>query len=100
MLLDNHECYQMGPYHFRIGNSLIRYIDILDKYFGYIPMLHYWKHYDLVELMLRKFTNVFVMHPEKFTMESSYNKNYYYDLLMNFNRKYDLGFEPIIEKLN
>lgn len=99
ILLDNPECYQMGPYHFRIGNSLIRYIDILDKYYGFIPMLHYWKHDDLIELMLIKFTNVFVTHPEKFTMKSSYNKSYFYDLLMSFNQKYDLGFEHIIEKL-
>jgi hypothetical protein len=99
VLLDNPECYQMGPYHFRIGKNLIFYIDILGEYYGFIPMLLHWKHYDLIELMLIKFTNIFAMYPEKFTMKSSHNKNYYYDLLMSFNQKYDLGFESIIEKL-
>jgi hypothetical protein len=99
VLLDNPECYHIGPYHFRIGKNLIRYIDVLDEYFGFIPMLYHWKHNDLIELMLIKFTNVFVTHPEKFTMKSSHNKNYYYHILMSFNQKYDLGFESIIEKL-
>ncbi len=87
----------------REGEMFLFYLPKLLKndelFSGFLPKLYQIKQLELFSILINKFVDMINTYPQNFDTEGMYSKSYYYDVLTKFNRKFDLNFEPIIEKL-